>query len=225
MTPFPSLCRCGGLLVGFVALFLWAGPLAANEPLAFDVYLDDKPIGTHRYHFTPEGEGFRLVSEARYDVKVLFINAYRYRHRSEEQWRDGCLVAIRSRTDANGDDFRVDAELTDKGLALDTGEGKALAPVAVDCPRSYAYWDRELLAGADQLLNSQTGELGAVRLEPRGMDELPWGGRGEAFVLKNPEADIHLWYDGEGRWLGLRSELDNGRTLSYRPRADADPSP
>ena len=216
MTTFLSLCRCGGLVAGVVTLFMGASPLA-NEPLAFDVYLDDKPIGTHHYHFTPQGEGFRLVSEARYDVKVLFITAYRYRHRSEEHWRDGCLVAIRSRTDANGDDFRVEAELTGKGLVLDTGADQTLAPVT--CPRSYAYWDRELLASADQLLNSQTGELGAVRLERRGTDELPWGGRAEAYVLKNPEADIDLWYDSEGRWLGLRSELDNGRTLSYRPVA------
>ncbi len=216
--PLPTL------LLGAVLSLSAGGILAADQQadaapdefLEFAVYLDSREIGTHRFSFTPLEDGYRLLSEASYDVRILFINAYRYRHRSEELWRDGCLFAIDAHTDANGEDFQVAGQRGDDGMVLETLDG-ALS-VDSDCPRTFAYWDRELLAASDRLVNSQTGEVAEVSLAPLDREALPWEGDREAraFVLRNPEADVYLWYDDDDRWLGLRSVLDNGRTLSYR---------
>lgn len=222
-----------------IILLMLSIPLATSLPLAgiaseqsppkglsFAVYLDGREIGTHYYRFTPADNGFELISEASYDVKFLFINAYSYRHRSEESWRDGCITAISSSTDANGEPFKVKAQLAgegaEEGAVLETIDAKI--PVTVDCLRSYAYWDKTLLQ-SEQLLNSQTGEVADVKLKPLGQTPLPWakGSSGEAYVLLNPEADINLWYDSSGNWLGLQSTLENGRTLHYQ-RLNEDPS-
>lgn len=202
-----------------VALWLPVASIASEQSpareLSFAVYLDGREIGTHRYRFTPADNGFELVSEASYDVKFLFINAYSYRHRSEESWRDGCITAISSSTDANGEPFKVAGELGGQSPVLETIDAKI--PVSVDCLRSYAYWDKSLLQ-SEHLLNSQTGEVGAVQLKSLGQTPLPWAKAtsGEAYVLLNPEADINLWYDSTGNWLGLQSTLENGRTLHYQ---------
>lgn len=211
-----------------IILLMLSIPLAMSLPLAgmareqsllrelsFAVYLDGREIGTHHYRFTRAENGFDLVSEARYDVKFLFINAYRYRHRSDESWRGGCITAINSSTDANGEPFKVAGEIGGELPLLETIDAKI--PVSVDCLRSYAYWDKDLLR-SNQLLNSQTGEVGDVELKPLGQAPLPWAKdrSGEGYVLLNPEADINLWYDSSGNWLGLQSVLDNGRTLQYQ---------
>jgi hypothetical protein len=44
-----------------------------------------------------------------------------------------------------------------------------------------------------------------------------------AWQLDAEKLDIVLHYSAEGRWLGLDSTLENGRTLRYRP-ADDDPA-
>lgn len=201
--------------VAVLSIMIHGAGVAANEALSFAVYLDNREIGTHRYQFAAVDNGYELISEASYDVKFLFINAYSYRHRSEELWQNGCLVAISSRTDANGEEFRVDSEQDEQTLVLSTAAGAT--SVTGSCPRTFAYWDRELLA-TTELINSQTGELAGVELVAQGSEALPWNGdaQARAFVLRNPEADIHLWYDDQDNWLGLRSTLDNGRILSYR---------
>ena len=40
-----------------------------------------------------------LTSEARFRVRVLFIDAYRYEHRARESWRGDCLERLDARTD------------------------------------------------------------------------------------------------------------------------------
>ena len=60
--------------------------LAQTRVWDFRALLDDAPIGYHRFTLTRQGEEGELKSEARFDVKVLFINAYRYVHDATERW-------------------------------------------------------------------------------------------------------------------------------------------
>ena len=71
--------------------------------LSFAVLLDGEPIGTHRFELYEQGEARRVLSKARYDVKLLGIPVYRYRHEALEQWRGDCLVKLEARTDDDGE--------------------------------------------------------------------------------------------------------------------------
>lgn len=191
---------------------------ASTRDYSFTVLLDDKEIGQHSFSFTPlavDG-AYQLVSVASYDVKILFINAYQYRHRSEEQWADGCLQEITSNTDDNGDDFRVVGEKNAKGMTLQVN-GRP-APAENPCVRTFAYWAPELL-DASQLLNSQTGELEPVGFADKGKKPLPWAQNVTAknIELATKNGTIQLWYGDDGRWLGLRTKMTNGRVLQYQP--------
>lgn len=197
---------------------------AAPADYHFRVLLDGKPIGHHRFQFEERPGGYRLVSEADYQVDFLFFTAYEYEHRSEERWRDGCLVRIDSRTDDNGETWRIQGEGTDSGYSLKVN-GEA-GEVARDCLRTFAYWRPSLLE-AEALLNSQNGELESVTLSEAVSRPLPWDGGGEAtrYRLETAQRPIELWYGDDGRWLALRSELENGRILTYRPAASTGDSP
>ena len=195
---------------------------ASTQNYQFTVYLDGKEIGQHAFEFDrspAENAGYQLISDARYQVKILFVTVYEYRHRSLENWRDGCVEQIKSATSDNGDDFVVTGQRFEDGLAIEVnGDQEINTP---GCVRTFAYWDRELLR-TDRLLNSQTGELEAIDLNDVGRTPLPWDGKREARTveLKSESGLIRLWYGEDDRWLGLSSRLENGRVLEYRLEAD-----
>ena len=121
----------------------WAGVVTASESqLAFDVYLDDKPVGVHRVILDTSAGEKRVQVEAQFDVKFLAITAYKYRHRADEVWRNGCLVELETRTNANGKTTTVDARPAPEGLEVKTPDESATLG---GCVRTFAYWDPELL--------------------------------------------------------------------------------
>ena len=65
----------------------------------FKVSLDGREIGFHDFVVSRQGNQRMVEISADFDVKILFINAYRYDHANSEIWKDGCLQQIRSETD------------------------------------------------------------------------------------------------------------------------------
>ena len=99
-------------LKSLIAIALFGASLTtqalAEEPAKtwnFSVMLDGSKIGYHTFRVTEDQNGKRVSSEARFDVKFLFINAFRYRHVNSERWVDDCLYKLDSSTDSNGKQF------------------------------------------------------------------------------------------------------------------------
>ena len=190
-------------------------PLQANELLRFEVYLDDRPIGEHSFRIADSGDTTRVTSRAAFDVDFLFINAYRYRHSSDEVFRDGCLTEIDARTDDNGKRFEVSG--TEEGDAFRIERNDAVES-ASGCVRTFAYWDPALLEQR-RLLNPQTGELEPVQMRSEGRDRIQVDGRevtADRYALQTDELTIELWYNNALGWVGLESDTGKGRRIIYR---------
>lgn len=184
----------------------------------FRVLLDDRPIGSHVFSVRDEDGGRAVDIEADFDVRVLFVPVYRYRHRNVERWEDGCLVSLRSETDDNGRDLAVRTELGEGSLRVSGADG---VRELEGCISSFAYWDPAFL-DSSELLNSQDGSLVPVRIDSLGAEAFDVDGvalDAERWRLTGPEAlDISLWYTPEGRWLGLETERQ-GRVIRYEPES------
>jgi hypothetical protein len=179
----------------------------------FRVTLDGREIGSHRYTLEPGGQGAVLHSQADFDVRFLFVTAYRYDHEAVERWQDGCLRALDSRTDSNGEVVAVNAVAGSGGLAVARPQGRDVHP---GCIRSFAYWDRRLLE-SDRLLNSQTGELVPVQVTPQGQERVRVRGDERVaarYRISGPNLQIDVWY-ADGDWVGLEALTDGGRRLRY----------
>ena len=185
---------------------------------SFRVLLDGRDIGQHEFRVVRDGAVQRVEIEARFDVKVLFINAYRYRHRNVETWRDGCLVSIESSTDDNGERLLVSGRMGHNGFEVD-GAGEAEA-ITDRCVRSFAYWNPEILT-AGRLLNAQTGELVDVAVDELGSDEVRAGELmlpARRYRIRMDDGSIDLWYHRDsGDWLALEAPTEGGRVLRYEP--------
>lgn len=203
-----------------IALLIASLPVAALAQPAewrFQVFLNDKPIGYHRFSVENDGRAQVLTTEASFDVKLLFITAFRYRHENTETWRDGCLQSMDARTDSNGKQLDVTGELRETSFAV-THSGGIL--VLDECVQSFAYWNPSIL-DAERLLNSQTGEYEKVEIRRDAVDQVVVGDttvEAERYTLSAKGGDITLWYARDSyRWLKLEAPAKGGRRIRYLP--------
>jgi hypothetical protein len=189
-----------------------AAPALAGE-WNFRVLLDGREIGRHVYSLE-SGDGRQVItSEARFDVRLLFISAWSYDHRAVERWQAGCLQALDSWTDVNGEKTSVQARRVGERLTVARPEGR---DEHGGCVMSFAYWDPRILE-ATRLLNSQTGELTPVEIRPQGVESVEVQGRpveAERHRIAGKDLQIDLWY-ADGRWVALEALAAGGRVLRY----------
>jgi hypothetical protein len=184
----------------------------------FQVYLDNKPIGWHAFRVEQDGPVTSVETEARFDVKILFITAYRYRHRNVEQYDGTGLLSIDAYTDANGKKSVIRGERGEAYFRLTGGVADKL-PVDL---KAFCYWTPSILEES-RLLNSQTGEYEEVEIIERGESVISY--RGESiparqFDIMVKGLPVSIWYSiDDNRWLALESLTKKGRVLRYEPES------
>ena len=201
------------ILVAYSSL-AFAADDSTSSTLMFDVFLDGKKIGYHRFDIDGTRNDAAVRSEASFDVKFLFVTAFSYRHTATESWSNGCLDEIEARTDSNGKMLNVSGERTGDGFIIDAGEREAELPT---CVMSFAYWNPGFLE-QPRLLNPQTGEYLDVEVEDLGSDLLRIDGReiaARSVRLTARTMDIRLWYSEDSEWLALESIAKGGRIIRY----------
>ncbi len=207
------------LLLSLVGLFLTSTAIAVTSTIEvaswdFDVYLDDKRIGKHRFDVATI-DGIREVnSVADFDYKFLFVSVYQYQHRAAEQWTENCLLALEASTNANGDRVEVTGQQSDDSFVIERDETRVKLP---DCVMTFAYWNSDFL-NQNQLLNPQTGEFIDVQVDVVGEEMLVVRGAKVAatrYRLTAYETDLTLWYSDKQEWLALESVAKGGRKIRY----------
>jgi len=187
---------------------------STGEEWRFRVLLDDREVGTHTFRVeTHDGER-RVQSNAQFNVKFLFIDAYTYAHTAQERWNGNCLKVIESHTDDNGDRFSVQGMRRGSRFELAATGFRSELP---GCVMSFAYWNPAMLRQGE-LLNAQTGELLKVRVEPLGEETLNVRGAPVAarrYALHAPKFRIDVWYAADRQWVQLESTTESGRKLRY----------
>ena len=196
--------------------------LSESSQWQFKVLLDNREIGTHHFTLSESNGRQTIQTEARFDVKVLFVNLYRYRHQSTEVWQGNCLRSIDSETDANGKPFLVEGNLVagqsnDNYFQVNAAGAETELP---PCVMTFAYWN-PIFLDEDKLLNSQTGTYEDVTITRIGEESLQLDGEAVAavkYLIDLKAGPITLWYAANDfRWLALESVAAGGRILRYEP--------
>ena len=204
---------------------LAGGAHAAPPPAEwqFTVRLDGKPIGTHRFVLARADErSAQLRSEARFDVTLLGVPLYRYRHEATERWSEGCLASIEARTDDNGRRTELLGQAQGRAFALQVRGDRApsaLPEPAGGCLMSFAYWN-PALATQTRLLDPGSGRVEpvAIGVPPAVATDLDAaGGALRGLRIGGLAQPIDVWY-ADDRWVGLDTVVDGGRRLTYRLR-------
>ncbi|MFG6413566.1 DUF6134 family protein [Roseateles sp. DC23W] len=199
--------RVAALVLTFTCNMLACG-LAQAQTWNFEVRLDGKRVGSHRFTVTGPPAAREVHSVAHMDVKLLGLTVFRYRHEARERWRGDCLADLQSSTDDDGEPLQVAQTRT----ADD------------DCLMTFAYWNPALPA-QNRLLNPQTGRVEQARFErlpdatltvrEREVQAKRW--HLTATPPSGVTQDLVMWLDrGDASWLGLDARVKGGRLLTYR---------
>ena len=215
------------LIGGVAALAGWAGPLDASTTdlervtkrnLSFAVFRAGKPLGSHRIAFTRKGQD--LIVDVAIDLKVRFalITVFRYTHRNREVWRNGRLVSLRTRTNDDGKEFRVDGRATAAGFEVKTDKRTFVAPADI-IPTSY--WN-PATPSARRLLNTQAGDILKVAATPKGEQTVrtkPGPVSARRYALRGG-LDLDIWYDTQGRLAKIEFRAKSDQSLIDYERLD-----
>lgn len=184
----------------------------------FDVYLDKTKMGQHTFNLN---EARQLTSTAKFNVKVLFVNAYQYDHKAVENWNGDCLSALNSHTVENKVTSDVKGKLVDGNFVVDDGKTKQNLPA---CTMTFAYWNPKILEQT-KLLNPQNAEwldtkitkLGVETIEVKGKKTETTHYKLDGSLAGKNKLKIDLWYEtGSNDWVALKSITPEGYTVNYR---------
>lgn len=181
----------------------------------FRVLLDGKAIGFHQYDVAQSGERREVRTRAEFDVKILFFNAYRYRHSLKATWQGSCLEKLESETNANGKALAVVGQRRNRAFEVASGDTESALP---SCVMNFAYWDPRILE-QKKLLNPQTGEYLDVEVSQLGEEQVSVDGRtvaAKVYRIIAKDMQIDLWYSREkNRWIALESQTKGARVIRY----------
>jgi acyl-CoA synthetase (AMP-forming)/AMP-acid ligase II len=206
------------LLIGIPALTLLrpTGAGAALEPpsgpVRFRALRNGNPIGTHTLSFTEDGGRLIVDIEIKFAVKFAFITLYSYHHTNRETWQDGRLVAIETRTDDDGDEFRVSGRAVGNTLEIDGSSGKLTLP-GDTVPSSY--WN-EAMATRGEWLDTQAGKLARSTVKQQPDETVEVAGQGVQAKRYALVGDItcDLWFH-DGEWVKLLFTGEDGSVIDY----------
>ena len=185
-----------------------------TDEYSFNVFLDDKKVGTHVFEVRDTGGEKEVQSIADFKVKFWFISAYTYEHTNVERWDEDCLLTFDADTRVNGERIAVSGATSASGFVVDKGESQQMLP---ECVMSFAYWNPEFLK-QERLLNPQTGDFLDVNVELVGEDELQVRGQqvnAQLYKVTARGIDLMVWYSTDAEWLALESVAKGGRVIRY----------
>lgn len=200
----------------FLICLLLAAPMLQAKEWAFDVFLDKSKIGSHTFTFKDN----TLVSRAKFNVKVLFIDAYKYDHTSKEQWQNDCLSNIEVNTTEDKVTTNVKGKKTASSFEISDGKTSQTLP---ECVMTFAYWNPKILDQA-KLLNPQNAEyldttftkLGAANINVQGKPTETTHYKLSGALNGVKKLNIELWYNQNNEWVALKSVTPEGYNIIYK---------
>lgn len=193
---------------------VWGRDVASGSAWRFRVYLDEKPIGYHHFYLAEFGDAKQLRSVASFEYRLMFVRLFHYEHETTETWNGNCLQSMRSQTNSNGEESEVHGRRRADAFRVAGNERQSALP---ECVMSFAYWNPDFL-NQTRLLNSQNGDFLDVEFSEPVYEELEIQGEPRPsyrYRLAAGALNLDLWYSTENEWLGLESEVRDGRTLRY----------
>jgi hypothetical protein len=188
---------------------------AADATRRFSVLYKGGRIGTHSIAYSAATGDARIDTEINLVVKVAFVTAYAFSHRSRETWRDGRLMTLASDTVERGQTLHVEGAATPHGFRV-VSEGRPVIASAVTLT-SNSLWTPTVLQ-QETVVDAQHGGIIGLSVRKAADEQIDIGGRqvrATRYSLITPFVAGNVWYDMDNLWVGGEFERE-GATIRYR---------
>ena len=186
---------------------------AANR--RFSVRYKGIGIGTHTISYSSATGETHVKTEINLEVKLAFITAYAFSHRSEETWRAGRLMSLSGDTVEHGEPLHVEGAATPQGFRIVGKAGPFIASAAT--LTSNSLWTPAMLEQTT-VVDAQRG--GVIGVSARKLAEEPIevsGAQVQAtrYTFITPYYAGSVWYDKANMWVHAEFERD-GSKVQYQ---------
>ncbi len=183
--------------------------------LDFTIVREGSEIGTHSIRFQNMGDDFIVRLSSTIEVTILGVAVYRRVEEHVEEWQDGRLVSFTGFTDDDGRRYDVQVKVEGTGLKVSGSAGTTFSAPGL-LPATY--WNIDTV-GSTQLIDAKTGRIVNVTVA-EGEPLRVQAGEREIDVIRyrmTGDEPRDLWYDEDGKWLGMSFETRDGSIVEFRP--------
>jgi len=213
MGEFAGAIGCAFPLVARPATTIVSPTAAANRQ--FSVLYKGFRISSHTISCFSASRETWVNTEIHLEVKVAFLTAYSFRHRSEERWRAGWLVSLNSDTAEDGEPFHVEASATPEGFRGVSKGGPFIA--SADTLTSNSIWTTAMLERAT-LVDAQRGGIIGISAHKVGDEPISIADsqvQATRYTFITPYYTGSVWYDEANFWVRGEFERD-GSSVEYQ---------
>jgi Family of unknown function (DUF6134) len=213
MGGFAGAIRCAFPPAAYAATAFVLPTASANR--RFSILYKGYRIGTHTISYSSATGETRVKTDINIEVKLAFITAYSFSHRSEETWRAGQLISLNSDTVERGEPLHVEGTATPQGFRVVGKAGPFIASAAT--LTSNSLWSPAMLEHAT-VVDAQRG--GVIGVSARKVADEPiviGGGQVQAtrYTFITPYYAGSIWYDKANLWVRAEFERD-GSNVQYQ---------
>jgi len=185
---------------------------AANR--RFSVLYREGRIGSHTILYSSATRETVITTAIHLLVKTAFITTYSFSHQSEEVWRLGRLVSLRSETEEDGESLRVEGKETPQGFRV-VSKGRPFIASAATLT-SNSLWTPSVLE-QETVIDAQHGGIIGISSRKFADEEVLIAGRyvpATRYTFITPYLAGSIWYDRENLWVHGEFEHD-GTSVRY----------
>ena len=214
-----------------VFLIIISFPLSTNahvqhyenlNRIEFDIYRNNKHIGTHIFSFKKSGDEIAVKSEIKFKIKKLGIVLYEYHAEGVETYKDGKLIKFNSKTDQNGKNKYVNIIFGNNEYTIDGSSYKGKAPVEYLIG---TWWNHSIVKAKAQI-SAVSGRIIKQKVEFLGKETIKFGDKNyntlhfnfsstDKKLAKNKKLNTDVWYD-EKTLNWVKASFKKRGTWEYR---------
>ena len=215
----------------FLILILFLSPASTNahvqhyddlKRIEFDIYRNNKLIGTHVFSFTKVGEELKVKSLIKFQIKKLGVVLYKYQAEGTEIYQNGELVGFNSTTDQNGKSKYVNMKKENNEYSIDGSSYQGKAPVDF----LIGTWWNHSLVKANAQISAVSGRIIKQKVEFIGKEKINFGSKTynslhfnfsstDMKLKKNKRLNTDVWYDEETLYW-VKASFDKQGKWEYR---------
>jgi hypothetical protein len=177
----------------------------------FSVLYKGIRVGTHTISYSSATGETRVNTDIHLEVKLAFVTAYAFSHRSEETWRAGRLTLLTGETAEHGETPHVEGAATPQGFRVVSKSGPFIASAAT--LTSNSLWTPAMLEQATGVDAQRGGIIGVSARRVSDEQIVIAGGTVQAtrYTFVTPYYAGAVWYDKANLWVGAEFERDGSR--------------
>ena len=170
--------------------------------IEFDIYRNNKHIGTHTFSFKRSEDQIAVTSEINFKIKKLGIVLYKYHVNGTEIYKDGKLIKFNSKTNQNGKLKYVNMKLEDGKYIIDGSSYKGEAPIDYLLG---TWWDHSIVEAPAQI-SAVSGRIIKQNVTFLGKEDVKLGKKdyktlhfnfssADKKLAKDKKLNTDVWYD------------------------------